>query len=767
MTLCKTALTPARALVGVLVGVVSCALLAAHLVPLPSRLSAPHSPVLRFADAAPAHVFLSADEKWRLAVDLGRVDPDYVAALLRFEDKRFRLHPGVDPLALGRAAVKNLRRGRVVSGGSTITMQLVRVLEPRRRTLAAKLVEAARAVQLELRLSKDEILAAYLSFIPFGRNVEGVEAAAWSYFGHGADNLSAAEIATLLAVPQDPTRRHPGPGRAPALRAARDRVAARLSLAPAAEITATPLPAGLRPFPRHAAHAAYWLRPAAELRSTLDQRVQKHVETLVQAARGPIRDLGVRNVAVVVVDNATRGVRALVGGFDFWASDPASQIPAFAIPRSPGSALKPFIYALGFDLGLVLPDHLVPDVPRTVGSYHPKNYDGRYQGLVNLEWALAQSLNVPFVDLLERIGLERFLALLRAGGATHFAEEPGSYGLSVAAGGIELTPLEMTALYASLADDGHYLPLRFTPEAAPESVPIMSAGATHLTRRALRSRDRPDFPRRRDFTRLPAETFWKTGTSFGHKDAWAIGARGAYTAAVWLGNADYAGSHALRGAELAAPLLFDVLEGLGRAGSATPDLPPPEELMEVQVCAYSGHVPGPGCTHRKTTLALRSNVPTTPCPFHVELDVDRATGLALAPMCRAGRDVERRTFMVWPASVKRYLGDSLRLLPEPPSPHPDCREAAAIGSLVIASPRENHIVLLLPGVAADKQELPFEAEAPPTAGQLSWFVDGAFARRLAATERFWWTPAPGRHEIAVADERGRLAQRRVEVRVLR
>lgn len=520
MTLCRTALTTARAPVGAVFGVgLSCALLAAYLVPLPVRLSAPHSPVLRFADDAPAHVFLSADEKWRLAVDLDRVDPDYVAALLRFEDKRFRLHPGVDPLALSRATLKNLRRGRVVSGGSTITMQLVRVLEPRRRTLAAKLVEAARAVQLELRLSKDEILEAYLSFIPFGRNVEGVEAAAWSYFGHGADNLSAAEIATLLAVPQDPTRRHPGPGRAPELRAARDRIAARLALAPAAEIAVTPLPAGLRPFPRHAAHAAYWLRPAAELRSTLDQRVQKHVETLVGAARGPIRDLGVRNVAVVVVDNATRQVRALVGGFDFWASDPASQIPAFAIPRSPGSALKPFIYALGLDLGLVLPDHLVADVPRTVGSYHPKNYDGRYQGLVNLEWALAQSLNVPFVDLLERIGLERFLALLRSGGATHFAEEPGRYGLSVAAGGIELTPLEMTALYAALADDGHFLPLRFTPDEAPESVPILSAGAAHLTRRALRSRDRPDFPRRRDFTRLPAETFWKTGTSFGHKDA--------------------------------------------------------------------------------------------------------------------------------------------------------------------------------------------------------------------------------------------------------
>lgn len=734
--------------------------------PLPERLTVAASPVLRYQDGMPAHVFISPDHKWRLAVDPKRIDPDYLAALLRFEDSRFFWHPGVDPLAIVRAMFQNLRHGRIVSGGSTLTMQLVRVLEPRSRTLSAKIIEALRAVQLELHLSKGEILAAYLRYIPFGRNIEGLEAAAWSYFGHGAENLTPVEIATLLAVPQDPARRYPGGNRGPRLQAARDAIAARLKLAPLEVLSESPIPASLRAFPREAAHAAYWLRPEGDLTTTLDQRVQKHIENLAAASRTQIRNLGVRNLAIVVVDHRSREIRGLVGGFDFWKSDPASQIPGFTISRSPGSALKPFIYAHAIDRGLALPEFLVPDVPRLLGSYHPKNYDGTYHGLVQLERALAQSLNIPFVDLLERIGLERFLGLLRTNGATHLAEAPGSYGLSVAVGGIELTPLEMAGLYAALADTGQFRPLTIVPQEPAASQDLMSLGAAYLTRRALRLRDRPDFPRRRDFTRLPVETFWKTGTSFGHKDAWALGGRADITVAVWLGNADYAGSHALRGADLAAPLLFDILEGLGRAGDAASDLPPSEDMTKVEVCAYSGHPPGSGCSEHKIVWARRSNVPTTLCPYHVTVEVDVASGLALAPLCRRDLQAERRNFMVWPASVKRYLQDTLRLLPEPPPMHPDCREAAPVTRLSIHYPPENHLILLLPGVPHDKQEVPFEAEAGATAGQLAWFVDGMFVRRQASSERFWWTPSPGHHEISVTDERGGLAQRRVEVKAM-
>ncbi len=754
-------------------------LAAAHLVPLPTRLTTPASPVLRYRDGTPFYVFLSPDEKARIAPRPGDVAPKYVEALLRLEDKRFRWHPGFDPIALGRAFAKNVLRGRRVSGGSTITMQLARILEPRPRTLRSKVIEIARAVQLTLRLSKTEVLDAYLTFLPFGRNLEGVEAAAYAYFGHGAAALTALEIATLLAVPQDPNDRYPAPKNAARLAFARDRIAGRLGLA---VVRDTPPPLRLRPFPHQAPHAAFWLkaRGAADSPTSLDGGVQKLVENLVRAVERATKNQGVKDVGVVVVEHETGLVRGLVGGFDFFATESGAQYPAFAVPRSPGSALKPFLYAAAIDRGIALPEQLVEDVPRSYGGYGPKNYDGRYAGLVDLERALSQSLNVPFVTLLERLGIERFVGMLVSAGATRLAAMPGKLGLSSAVGGLEMNALELAGLYAALARDGAYRPLAFaepagagagpSPEVFAPDLPLFAPGAAWLTRRALRLRDRPDFPRRRDFARLPRNVFWKTGTSFGHRDAWAIGAGHRYTAAVWFGNVDHAASFALVGADLAAPLLFDVLEGLETPEDRLVLDFRPDDLAEVSVCAYSGHIPGPGCRHAVPAMALRSAVPTTVCPFHVELAVDVRTGLATGPSCVEAKGVpfvtERRRFMVWPTSVKRYLSEVHRLLPEPPALHPAClaTQGDAKARLAISSPRAGHAVILIPGLSPDRQEIPLEAETDSLAQSLSWFVDGAFLGRFPPSERVFWTPTPGEHEIAVADGLGLVASRRLEVR---
>lgn len=764
-----------------LLGLVAALVAAAFAVPLPARLFSAPSAVVRYHDGTPMHVFLSPDEKWRIPPSAhSAVDARYVEALVRLEDKRFFYHPGFDPVALARAFAKNLYRRRVVSGGSTLTMQLVRVLEPRPRTLSAKLVELCRAAQLTVRLSKREVLDAYMTFIPFGRNVEGVEAAAFAYFGHGAAGLGAAEIATLLAVPQDPNRRFPTPANVVRLQNGRDRIARQLAgwrtarfAAELADVRRSLVPGHLRAFPRAAPHAAFHLRAQdpADLDSTLDPGIQALAERLVHAAKRQAQGQGVKNVAVVVVEQATGAVRALVGGFDFFEADSGSQIPGFRIPRSPGSALKPFIYALAIDQGLALPEHLVEDVPRLFSGYSPKNYDGRYSGLVTLELALAQSLNVPFVNLLERLGLERFLGTLTAAGVGRVGDTPGKLGLSAAIGGIELTALELAGLFAALAEDGEYRPLSLTRRqlaaTSPHTLSLFKPGAAWLTRRALRLRDRPDFPRRKDFTRLAPNVFWKTGTSFGHKDAWALGAGSRYTAAVWFGNADNKSSFALVGAEIAAPLLFDVLEGLESPGGRLSSDARPEDLKEIQVCAYSGHVPGPGCAHTKRVLALASDVPTAACPYHVALDVDAQTGLALTPMCRESRDFTTRRFMVWPAAVKRFLGDAHRELPEPPAVHPACRAAGtgrtAQARLTITSPKIGHTVVLIPGLAATRQEVPLEAETDSLAGTLNWFVNGAFVGRFPRSERVWWTPEVGDHEITVADGLGLVASRKLTV----
>ena len=762
------------------------ALAAAWGLPLPERLAAPHSVVVEYRDGTAAHVFLAPDERWRVPTRLAEVDPAYLRALLALEDKRFYWHPGVDPLAVGRAAVTNVLRGRRVSGASTLTLQLVRVLEPRPRTLGSKLIESFRATQLELRLSKQEILAAYLQFVPYGRNMEGVEAAALAYFGHRATHLSAAEMATLLAVPQNPNRRYPSPDNTARLTAARDEVARRLvevgalPLGPEgarvtpeallAEVRATPVPGRLTPFPREAPHLAVWLKArhvgVDRLRTTLDGGAQRLVERAMREAAPGLRTQGIHNGTAVVVEHESARVVALVGGFDFFDAAHGGQLVGFDTPRSPGSALKPLLYAMAIDQGLAGPDQRVADIPAAYGTYAPRNFDGRYQGLVRLEDALSQSLNMPFVKLLQRLGVERFLGTLRRAGVDSLVSEPGHYGLSAAVGGLELTPLELAGVYVALAENGRARPLKLLEDGAPEAQAqeLFSPGAAWLTRRALALKDRPDFPARRQLTGLPSQVHWKTGTSFGHRDAWAAGSGPRHTAVVWTGNFDNAPSVHLVGSETSGPLLFDILEGLAPRGRAEdPDAVVPADLTQVEVCAWSGHQPTEACTQRKLVWAERSHVPTAPCPYHQEVEVDVATGLAVSPACRAGRHTEKRVYLSWPSSIRRWLDDQDRLLPQAPAYAPGCEPGGARRAPEIVSPGPGHVTLLIPGVPADQQEVPLEAEVDGDR-ELAWFVDGTFLASARADERVWWAPSEGTHEIVVSDDRGFSARRTLKVR---
>ncbi|MFT7519581.1 MAG: penicillin-binding protein 1C [Kiritimatiellia bacterium] len=772
-----------RALIGLMASTVlgAAALVSSfYAVPLPERLAESDSTVIAWRDGSPAHVFLSSDDRWRVAVDINDIDSDYINALIRLEDKRFYQHAGVDPMAVARAAHLNLMRGRVVSGGSTLTMQVVRVLEPRPRNLSSKVIEAWRALQLEWFLSKDEVLVAYATYVPFGRNVEGVEAASWAYFGHSARQLSGAELSTLLAVPQAPSARYPTAAHADRLTLARDEIAAYLAQEGALPvgdgdslvsdeqalqiITDTPVPTTLERFPRDIPHLAYWLRQRHlgdnHLVTTLDRGTQQTTERNLYRHRVQLANNGIHHGSAIVMDHKTGHVLALVGNQRFWSDGSGDQVPMFNVPRSPGSTLKPFIYASAIDKGQALPEHLVRDIPVSYHGYAPRNYDGRYEGLVQLEDALSRSLNLPFIFLLKGIGVDDFLGQLRIMGVQSLRPEPGYYGLSVAAGGVELTPLEVTGLFATLANDGGSLPVRLLDPKAetPEPIQVYSPGAAWLTRRALKKRDRPDFPDRRALATVPVGIHWKTGTSFGHRDAWACGSGPEHTACVWLGNADHSPSRHLVGAEAAGPPLFDILEGVGPRAGIWAD-PRPHDLVAIEVDAWSGRLPTAASPSTKEVWALRHKVPTAKDTLHVLLDIDVATGLAVNAACTGDRVTEEQTFVVFPAAVRRWLGDQHRRLPEPPKYAPGCAPAGVHKAPVLLSPVAGQIRVLIPGMSASRQEIPLEADSQ-NSRTLSWFVDGVFLGTHPAEKRVWWEPSAGEHEVTVRDDAGLTATRR-------
>ena len=746
-------------------------------IPLPSNVTGGSaSVVVEYRDGRPAYVFLTADEKWRLPVTLDRVDPKYVQALVALEDKRFWSHDGVDTIAMLRAAWSNVTRMRRVSGGSTLTMQLARLLEPRPRTMKNKLVDMFRATQLDMRMTKREILEQYLLRTPYGGNVEGVESAAWSYFGHGAQHLTALEISTLLAVPQGPSRFAPKPANALRLRARRDAILGKLidagvfakADADVARVDAKELapPTQRLRMPREAPHAALVLarehKGQTRIRSTLDRGTQMLVEKEVRMRARELQTKGIYSAAVVVVDHHTREVVALVGSLDFADSQHGGQIPMFVRPRSPGSTLKPFLYALAIDHGIVLPGYLVPDVPTQYGTYRPKNFDGDWAGLVRLEDALSRSLNIPFVDLLQQFGIESFLHELGRMGMAMSRLEPGQYGLSMIIGGVELTPLELASLYATLADDGTYKPLRLVDtDTDTTASPIFGPGAAWLTKKTLSLKDRPDFPRRR-VSGMPADIHWKTGTSFGFKDAWAIGSNPRYTTVVWTGNVDNTPTAELVGSEAAGPLLFDVLEGLADSARG-PVQSQPEELVSIAVCKYSGYPATDACPDRTTALAPVHAVPTTPDPFHQAYDVDRVTGRAVLPACRVpGATYDRKTFIVLPSAVAAWLGERNRSVPAAPVFADGCMaDTVATTAPTMLTPADGQVVTLIPGVPTKNQLIPLTAST--RSSHVSWFVDGALIGTSAASERLYWEPSPGKHEVVVADATGRKSRRIVSV----
>jgi penicillin-binding protein 1C len=755
------------ALLALLAGLLGAAL--DRLFPFPTeRLEPPFATRVLDRDGRPLRFFLAEDGMWRFPLALEDISPELTAALIDSEDRHFFRHPGVNPLAVLRALWANLRAGRIVSGASTIPMQVARLADPRPRTFAAKLVEAFRALQLCAHFPRRDILRWYVNLAPFGSNVVGVGAAAWHYFGKDARTLSLGELALLSVLPRSPARynplRHPE-----AARAVRDRVLRRFAAhgvfeaGRVAESMSRPLPASRSPVPQGAPHFARWVRSRlpgeSVIRTSLDARAQAMLEDLLAGRMAALRRDAIASAAAVVLDVDTRRVLAYAGSADFWDEAAQGQVDNALSRRSPGSTLKPFLYALAFDQGILAPGSMLLDVPTDFDGYAPENYGQNFQGLVSARTALAASLNVPAVRLLHRCGLAAFHDLLRRGGLTTLERPAGHYGLPLALGGCEVRLLELTNLYATLASGGVHRPvdaLALPGDGPDAGERIISPEASAMVLDILASTRRPDLPDAWQFTVGAPAVAWKTGTSFGHRDAWAVGVNRDLAIGVWVGNPDGSQCKDISGTRHAAPLLFDLFRALAPGGPGLPEFPVPA-LTRTELCAVSGERPGPACP-RAPSQAIAGVTRLPVCGMHRRIFVDEESGLRLHGDCLLGRPSRAETALIWPGELAAFRLAQGAPPPALPPMHPDCRDVPDEAGPVILSPSALTPYAARPDAPAEFQRLALSAAPGPGATTHFWYVDGRYAGHGPHGEPCFVPLTPGAHEALVTDDLGRSAR---------
>ncbi len=588
--------TAGIALAVVLIATAATALVVDRWLPPPLERLASVSTLVLDRESRVLRAYTTREGAWRLPAALQQIDPKFVRFLLAYEDQRFRNHPGVDAFAVARAGWQAVRHGRIVSGASTLTMQLARLLEPSARTLPAKLAEMGRALQIERRMSKDEILSAYLTFAPYGGNLEGVRAASVAYFGKEPTRLTDAEAALLVALPQAPEDVRPDrfPQRAKnardkVLRLMRDRAV--IDEAALSAAIAEPVPQARRDFPLSAPHLADRLvraQPAVSIiQTSLDDDLQRALLEIVRRYQSHLEPSA--TIAVLAVENSGRQVRAYIGSSDFFADRRFGQNDMVTAIRSPGSALKPFIYAMAFDELAAHPETMMPDVALRFGDYTPKNFDGHFRGQVSAREALQASANIPAVALLDRVGPLRFVQRLTESGVTlAFPAEARAPGLPLALGGVGIDLEGLVTLYAALADQGRAAALNYgTPvQDAPTLEPLMSEkSAYYITRILLDTPPPPSFLAAGN-RRNAQPIAYKTGTSFGFRDAWAVGYTRDFTIGVWVGRPDGSFSPGRMGRETAAPILFEAFDLLPLGPSALP-----AQVPSGVIVADNAHLP--------------------------------------------------------------------------------------------------------------------------------------------------------------------------------
>ena len=747
---------------------------------------------------------IADDGQWRFP-PIEKIPDKYEQALLTYEDRYYYKHPGVNPIAIGRAIIQNIKAGKIVSGGSTVSMQVIRLhRKGKPRNIWEKFVEVILATRLELRYSKKEILAIYASHAPYGGNTVGLETAAWRYFGRSADQLSWAETALLAVLPNQPSLLFPGKNEA-LLKAKRDRLLDMLYLRNHIGVLeldlakGEPLPRKPQPLPMNVTHL---LDKAIKdglsgqvITSTIDPITQRMAGKIMKIHQAVLKANEIHNAAAIIVEIETGAVRAYIGNIFGQEGDHGQQVDIIQAQRSTGSLLKPFLYASMLDEGLILPNTLLPDVPLFFNGFAPENFSRTYDGAVHAKTALARSLNIPAVHMLMQYGYPKFYHKLRKMGMSTLTKPPGHYGLSMILGGAEGTLWDMTGMYAGMARtliNYHENPSNTRYERGAFDKPVyvgskvrkqkngrekqeveggipknenqglgagsvLSAASVWFTFEAMKEVYRPDEDASWKLFSSAREIAWKTGTSFGHRDGWAIGVSPQYVVGVWVGNADGEGRPGLTGIKAAAPIMLDLFEIVSAEGWF---IPPIQELTTAPIDRQSGYLASPYSIEVDTLLVPKTGLRTSVSPFHRKIHLDPTGNYRVNGDCEPVNRMRHQNWFVLPPQQAFYYKRKNPTYQELPPLRPDCYGTEGNLKLMdMVYPKPQAEVYIPVGLDGKKDGVIFEVAHRNPESQLHWHLDDVYIGSTLRNHALNFQPSPGNHILTVMDGDGNSLKR--------
>ncbi len=739
---------------------------------IPFKVKEDYSQTIIAADGSMLHAFLNKEDKWRMKIDIEEINPLLKKTMVYKEDKYFYYHFGINPLAVIRALFTNTFRGERISGASTITMQVARLLEPKKRTYLNKLKEMFRAMQLESHFSKNEILQLYLNLVSYGGNIEGIKSASVLYFQQMPQALSLAQVVTLAIIPNRPTSLRLGRNNSYIIQERNKWLEyfRQKSLFPVEEIDDAleePLDAERHEAPKLAQHFSLLLRKTYPGRTTiktfLDPEIQEKVENLTFNYIRPLRFMNISNAAVVVVNNHTNAVVAYLGSADFYNDNFNGQVDGAVAVRSPGSTLKPYLFALAIDKGLVTPHYALSDIPINYGGYSPDNYDAKFRGPVTMEDALALSLNVPAVNLLNNIDVNHFIEKLSIAGFGTIKNNSTKLGLSVILGGCGVKLTELTNLFYTFANNGVYSKIRWSQnDDIINYDTLFSPAASYIITEVLTKPDRPDFPSNYESSIHLPRIAWKTGTSYGRRDAWSIGYNKEYTIGVWVGNFPGIGVPEMNGASHAAPLLFKIFNNIDYDSKADWFLPS-EDMDYRLVCSESGLPPQDFCENQIMDAYIPGVSPSQKCQHMkpVFLSPEREISYCRSCLPDAGYRKELMPNLT-PELITFYEENSIPYTKIPPH-NPKCSRVFEENAPIITSLNEGVEYVLMKD---EGQQLMLSCSAENDVKTIFWYINDKFLKSMPASQKAFFTPEAGEIKVSCSDDKGRNTDIYIQVKIL-